>query len=87
MPLFSREKKYSLSIPELDDYAARIFQFLHAHQRLPTNQELFLELKIPSNHLEEVLHYFNNPSLQFSLKKFEKDQKLTLDQQSVLMVN
>ncbi len=85
MRWFRREKKYSIPIKELDEYSTRIFHFVYEQKRLPTNQEMFLELKIPSVTLEEVIHYFNHPRAPQALKKYEPEQIKQLDTQSILI--
>ncbi|MHA2227393.1 MAG: hypothetical protein ACXAC8_19405 [Candidatus Hodarchaeales archaeon] len=85
MKLFRREKKPNLPQTELDEYTTRIFHFVYNQKRIPTNQEMFLELEIPSNHLEEVIHYFNHPPKAKPLKKYTKEEIKQLDAQSVLL--
>lgn len=85
MKFLKREKKYSIEIKELDEYSTRIFHFIYEQKRLPTNQEMFLELKIPSNVLEEVIHYFNHSSPAKPLKKYNPDQLKQLNTQSILI--
>ena len=85
MKWIKREKKYSLPIKELDDYSTRIFHFVYEQKRLPTNQEMFMELKIPSASLEEVIHYFNHPPAPQALKKYEPEQIKLLDAQTILI--
>jgi len=85
MKFLKREKKYSIEIKELDEYSTRIFHFIYEQKRLPTNQEMFLKLKIPSNVLEEVIHYFNHPPTAKPLKKYNPDQLKQLNTQSILI--
>jgi hypothetical protein len=84
LKIFKREKKTNIPITELDEYTTRIFHFVYKQKRIPTNQEMFLELKIPSNYLEEVIHYFNHPPKSKSLKKYTQEELRQLDAQSVL---
>ncbi|MFW9855480.1 MAG: hypothetical protein ACFFFG_10490 [Candidatus Thorarchaeota archaeon] len=86
MRLFKREKQYSLPSNELDEFSTRIFHFVYEHQRLPTNEEMFLDLKIPSASLDEVIHYFNHPPRPKQLKKYTQDQIQQLDAQSILIL-
>lgn len=79
MRLFKREKKYSISIKELDEHSAKIFHFVYEHHRLPTNQEMFLELKIPSAVMEEVIHYFNHPPTPTPIKNYDEEQIINID--------
>jgi hypothetical protein len=46
---------------------------------------MFLELKIPSAVLEEVIHYFNHPPAAKALKKYTSEQIRQLDNQSILV--
>ena len=85
MKIFKRNKKPTIPITELDEYTTQIFHFVYKQKRIPTNQEMFLELKIPSNHLEEVIHYFNHPPKAKSLKKYTQEELRQLDAQSVLL--
>ncbi|MFX0172959.1 MAG: hypothetical protein ACFE9L_13685 [Candidatus Hodarchaeota archaeon] len=85
MRLFRREKKYQTAVKDLNEYSTRIFHYVYENKRLPTNQEMFLELKIPSAALEEVIHYFNNPPPPTPLKKYDQEQLTQLDMQSVLI--
>lgn len=85
MRLFKRGKKYKTAPKELDEYSTSIFHFIYEHQRLPTNQEMFLKLKIPSAALEEVIHYFNHPPQPIPLKKYDQEQLRQLDAQSILI--
>jgi len=85
LKFFKQEKKLTILITELDEYTTRIFHFVYKHKRIPTNQEMFLELKIPSNHLEEVIRYFNHPPRAKALKKYTSDELQQLDAQSVLL--